>query len=62
MTMKVATRSSGTLGGRQRSRKLGNSGNRVATTTLLEAQGVGGIYDNDSSTQIQTNQTPIQTR
>ena len=44
MTMKVATRSSGTLGGRQRSRKLGNSGNRVAITTLLEAHDVGGIY------------------
>ena len=44
MTMKVATRSSGTLGGRQRSRKLGNSGSRVATTTLREAQDVDANY------------------
>ena len=47
MMMKVATRSSGTLGGRQRSRKLGNSGNLVATTIFLEAQAVGGIYSED---------------
>ncbi len=43
MTMKVATRSSGTPplippGGRHKSRKLGNSGKRVASATAVAAE------------------------
>lgn len=43
MTMKVATRSSGTPplippGGKHRSRKLGNSGKRVANATAVAAE------------------------